>query len=60
MKKHVFINLLDTLIERYGLKEGSNVPLIETFPMFLTKIGHGLSNMMVQERFQHSSGSISR
>ncbi|KAL6315542.1 hypothetical protein AAG906_000844 [Vitis piasezkii] len=28
--------------------------------MFLTTIGHGLSNRMIQERFQHSGESVSR
>ena len=36
------------------------MPLIEVLAMFLTTIGHGLSNRMIQERFQHSSESISR
>ena len=53
MEKHVFMNLLETFTKRYDLKEGFDVPLIEVLAMFLTIIGHGLSNMVIQERFQH-------
>ena len=60
MEKHVFMNLLETLTKRYGLKEGFDMPLIEVLAMFLTTIGHGLSNRMIQERFQHSGKSVSR
>ncbi|RVX08681.1 Protein ALP1-like [Vitis vinifera] len=60
MEKHVFMNLLETLTKRYGLKEGFDMPLIEVLAMFLTTIGHGLSNRMIQERFQHSGESVSR
>ena len=60
MEKHVFMNLLETLTKRYGLKEGFDVPLTEALAIFLTTIGHGLSNRMIQERFQHSDKSVSR
>ena len=60
MEKHMLMNLFETLIKRYGLKESLDVPLIEALVIFLTTIGHGLSNRMIQERFQHSSESVSR
>ena len=60
MEKHVFLNLLEILTKRYGLKEGFDVPLTKTLAMFLTTMGHGLSNRMIQERFQHSGESVSR
>ena len=60
MEKHVFMNFLETLTKRYSLKEGFDVPLTEVLTMFLTIIGHGLSNRIIQERFQHSGESVFR
>ena len=54
------MNLLKTLTKRYALKEGFDVPLTKALAMILTTMGHGLSNMMIQERFQHYGESISR
>ena len=51
MENHVFMNLLETLTKRYGLKEGFDMPLIEVLTMFLTTIGHGLSNRMIKKDF---------
>ena len=34
MEKHVFMNLLETLTKRYGLKEGFDMPLIEILACF--------------------------
>ena len=53
MEKHMLMNLFETLIIRYGLKESLDVPLIEALVIFLTTIGHGLYNRMAQERFQY-------
>ena len=58
MEKHVFMKLLETLTKRYGLKEGVDMSLKEALAMFLITISHGLSNRMIQERFQHSSEYI--
>ena len=54
------MNLLKTLTKRYALKEGFDVPLTKPLAMILTTMGHGLSNRMIQERFQHYGESISR
>ena len=54
------MNFLETLTKRYSLKEGFDVPLTEVLTMFLTIIGHGLSNRIIQERFQHSGESVFR
>ena len=51
MEKHVFMNFLETLTKRYDLKEGFDMPLIEVLAMFLTTIGHGLSNRMIKKDF---------
>ena len=59
-KKNGFMNLLKTLTKRYALKEGFDVPLTKPLAMILTTMGHGLSNRMIQERFQHYGESISR
>ncbi|KAA0062826.1 putative nuclease HARBI1 [Cucumis melo var. makuwa] len=36
------------------------MPLEEALAMFLITLGHGFSNRMVQERFQHSGETVSR
>ncbi|CAL2240641.1 unnamed protein product [Prunus armeniaca] len=60
MEKHVFKKLLETLTSTYGLKEGGEIPLLEALAMFLITLGHGFTNRMVQERFQHSGETVSR
>ncbi|KAL6293892.1 hypothetical protein ACE6H2_002034 [Prunus campanulata] len=60
MEKHVFHKLLETLTSTYGLKEGGEIPLLEALAMFLITLGHGFTNRMVQERFQHSGETVSR
>ncbi|CAL2266420.1 unnamed protein product [Prunus armeniaca] len=60
MEKHVFIKLVETLTGAYGLKEVGDIPLVEALSMFLIVLGHGFTNRMVQERFQHSGEMVSR
>ena len=60
MEKHVFMKLCNTLSQKYGLQKGRDVSLVETLAMFLITLGHVFGNRMVQERFQHSSETISR
>lgn len=60
MEKHVFRELLETLTQTYGLKEGKDVPLVEALAMFLYILGHAEGNRMTQERFQHSGETVSR
>lgn len=60
MEKHVFTELLMTLNQNYDLKSSSDMPLEEALAMFLITLGHGLTNRMIQERFQHSGETVSR
>ncbi|CAL8083459.1 unnamed protein product [Prunus armeniaca] len=60
MEKHVFIKLVETLTGSYGLKEVGDIPLVEALSMFLIVLGHGFTNRMVQERFQHSGETVSK
>ena len=47
MQKHVFKKLFTTLKSSYGLKECSNVSIVEALAMFFINLGHGFSNRMV-------------
>ncbi|CAL8163596.1 unnamed protein product [Prunus armeniaca] len=51
---------VETLTGAYGLKEVGDIPLVEALSMFLIVLGHGFTNRMVQERFQHSGEMVSR
>ncbi|XLR27791.1 hypothetical protein S83_055691, partial [Arachis hypogaea] len=43
-----------------GLKCTRQMGVQEMVAMFLNTVGHGVSNRMIQERFQHSGETISR
>ncbi|KAL0561301.1 hypothetical protein IC582_001723 [Cucumis melo] len=60
MKKHIFQKLLIVLEQQYNFSKAKRMPLEEALAMFLITLGHGFSNRMVQERFQHSGETVSR
>uniref|UniRef100_A0A5B6Z4X2 DUF8040 domain-containing protein n=1 Tax=Davidia involucrata TaxID=16924 RepID=A0A5B6Z4X2_DAVIN len=60
MDKDVFLSFCELLKLRYGLKSSRNIGIHEKVAIFLNCLGHGLSNRMLQERFQHSGETISR
>lgn len=61
MKKHIFQKLLVVLEQQYNhSSKARHMPLEKALAIFLTTLGHGFSNRMVQERFQHSSKTVSR
>ncbi|KAL0545145.1 hypothetical protein IC582_020291 [Cucumis melo] len=60
MEKHIFQKLLVVLEQQYNFTKAKRMPLEEALAMFLITLGHGFSNRMVQERFQHSGETVSR
>ncbi|XP_062100238.1 uncharacterized protein LOC133806123 [Humulus lupulus] len=60
MEKDVFIKLCDELEANYGFKGSKRMCALEILGMFLFTLGHGAGNRLTQERFQHSSETISR
>lgn len=54
MEKDVFFRLYNELEINYGLKGSIKVSVVEVLGMFLRSIGHGMENILTQERFQHS------
>ena len=60
MQKYVFKELFTTLKSSYGLKECTNVSIVEALAMFLIILEHGFSNRMVQEIFQYSGETVTR
>ena len=60
MKKEVFHNLWQVLQHDYGLQHSRNIRLEKLVVICLLIFGHGTSNQMVQEIFQHLGETISR
>lgn len=60
MDKDVFSILCYDLQSNYGLKESRRMSAFEILGMFLHMLGHGIGNRLSQERFQHSSETVSR
>ncbi|XP_056176731.1 uncharacterized protein LOC115671314 [Syzygium oleosum] len=60
MHKVVFNNLTRDLVACYGLEGSRNTDVAEMVGMFLHILGHGIGNMLAQERFQRSGETISR
>ncbi|KAL0548927.1 hypothetical protein IC582_013404 [Cucumis melo] len=60
MEKHIFQKLLVVLEQQYNFSKAKRIHLEEALAMFLIILGHGFSNRMVQERFQHSGETVSR
>lgn len=60
MDKHVFLMLLNDLINIFNLKGSRNISPAEILGMFLWILGHGEKNRDAQERFQRSGETISR
>lgn len=60
MVKHVLQNLCKDLETTYGFKGSRRMCALEILAMTLSILGHGLSNRLVQETFQHSGETISR
>ena len=58
--RNVFFKSCTAIKERSLLKDTRNVSVEEQIFIFLMKIGHNERNQMVQERFQHSGGTISQ
>jgi len=44
----------------HDLKFSKHIGVEEMVAMFLVVVGHGVSNRMIQERFQRSSETVSR
>ena len=59
MDKQVFSLLCAALVD-HGLKSTKHMGVKEIVAMFLHVLGHGVGNRIIQERFQHSSETISR
>jgi hypothetical protein len=60
MKIHVFIYLCKELKEMYHLRGIRKLTVEELVAMFLSTLGHGFGNRIVQERFQHSGETVSK
>jgi hypothetical protein len=60
MEIHVFIYLCKELKEKYHLRGTRKLTVEELVAMFLSTLGHGFGNRIVQERFQHSGEMVSR
>uniref|UniRef100_A0A9I9E717 DUF8040 domain-containing protein n=1 Tax=Cucumis melo TaxID=3656 RepID=A0A9I9E717_CUCME len=60
MEKHLFQKLLVVLEQQCNFSKPKSITLEDAIAMFLITLGRGFSNRMVQERFQHSSETISR
>jgi hypothetical protein len=60
MEIHVFIYLCKELKEKYYLKGTRKLTIEELVAMFLSTLGHGFGNRIVQEMFQHSGETVSR
>lgn len=60
MDINVFIKLSTELRSNYGLKDSRRMTVDEMLAMFLFTLGHGASNRLVSERFQHSGETVSR
>ncbi|KAK3193679.1 hypothetical protein Dsin_024989 [Dipteronia sinensis] len=59
MEKHVFIKLCDRL-RSYGLTSNKGVELEEAVGMFFMTLEHGVGNIMIREKIQHSGETVSR
>ena len=60
MKPHVFLQLRNVLQHTYELQHTRHIRLEELVGMCLMILRQGECNMLVQERFQHSSETIHR
>ncbi|KAG5228228.1 protein ALP [Salix suchowensis] len=60
MDKDTLLSLCNDLETRYGLKPLRRMCVLEKVRMFLFTLAVGASNRHVQERFQHSSKTVSR
>ncbi|KAL7193268.1 hypothetical protein ACSBR2_024975 [Camellia fascicularis] len=60
MEREVFYQLCDLLHTKYGLETGRKVSVHEQVAIFLYIVGGDIRNRNAQERFQHSSETISK
>src|ERR1041384_4392237 len=60
MHKEIFLDLHDTLVERYGLKQSKHMSTYEMLAIFLFICAGCQSNRMGQNKFKHSGETISR
>jgi hypothetical protein len=60
MGVHIFIYLCKELNERYHLRGTRKLTVEELVAMFLSTLGHGFGNRILQERVQHSGEMVSR
>jgi hypothetical protein len=60
MEIHVFIYLCKELNKRYHLRGTRRLTIEELVTMFLSTLGQGFGNRIVQESFQHSGETVSR
>ncbi|XP_028061231.1 uncharacterized protein LOC114264730 isoform X2 [Camellia sinensis] len=60
MEREVFYQLCDLLHTKYGLETGQRVSVQEQVAIFLYIVGGDTRNINTQERFQHSSETISK
>jgi hypothetical protein len=60
MNEVIFYDLHDVLVERYGLKPSKHMNTYEMLAIFLFTCGGCESNRRSQNRFKHSSETISR
>ncbi len=60
MSKNSFDGLISWADEKQLLLPSRNISVEEQVAMFLSTLGQGLSNLAVQERFQHSGETVSR
>jgi hypothetical protein len=59
MEKYIFHKLYNEWVE-HDLKFSKHIGVEEIVVMFFVVIGHGVGNIMIQERFQRSSETVSR
>jgi hypothetical protein len=59
MEIYVFIYLCKELKKRYHLRGTRKLIVEELVAMFLSTLGHGFGNRIVQERFQHLGEMVS-
>ena len=59
MEKHIFCQFCTELVE-HGLKNTERMGVEGMTAMFLNMVDHGVSNRVIQERFQHSGEIVSR
>lgn len=60
MNEHIFFDLHDVLVERYGLKPSKHMTTYEMLAIFLFICAGSESNRRAQNNFKHSGETISR